>query len=178
MIISAQNICTAADALGLGLGLHRHRHRVLSRPCARSSGASRRGLPGRPALPRISPYPAASAQKLDPTLLVHHEVYRDPRDQELREGFERKYEGLRVEATPERIETLKEVCRTVSGESLAREAEERVRELGYIHPVQRYFGLHYRADTMCDGNEAYQKILQESGIDIFRPRPGTALAQD
>ena len=44
----------------------------------------------------------------------------------------------------------------------------RIRENGYITAVQRYFGLHYRANRMPKGNLDYLKIMEEFGFHWFK----------
>ena len=37
--------------------------------------------------------------------------------------------------------------------------------------MQRYFGLHYRADQMLEGREEYLRTIQDFGFDWFSPSP-------
>jgi FMN reductase [NAD(P)H] len=99
--------------------------------------------------------------------MVHRERYQDPSDEELLAAFAEKYAGLRVEATAERLETLARVCQTVEGEELAARCLARVRECGYINPVQRYFGLHYRADRLPLGNDEFLRVIEQAGFGWF-----------
>ncbi|MFZ5979511.1 MAG: hypothetical protein ACOYVF_02665, partial [Candidatus Zixiibacteriota bacterium] len=56
----------------------------------------------------------------------------------------------------------------VHGEAFARQCLDRIRENGYINPVQRYFGMHYCADEMPEGNDTFLEIFEESGFDWFK----------
>ncbi len=74
----------------------------------------------------------------------------------------------RIEITEERLDTIRGVCRKVHGEEFAERCVERIMENGYISPVQRYFGLHYRADIMPEGNMEYLRMMDESGFSWFK----------
>jgi FMN reductase [NAD(P)H] len=89
-------------------------------------------------------------------------------DQELLDTFDEKYPGHRVQITEQRLETISEVCQEVHGEEFARRCIARIRETGYITPVQRYFGLHYRADELPKGNDDFLKLMEEFGFDWFK----------
>jgi hypothetical protein len=39
---------------------------------------------------------------------------------------------------------------------------------GFVNRAQHYFGLHYRADLMPEGNDQYLKIMEESGFNWFK----------
>jgi nitroreductase len=167
VMIAAQNICTAADALGLGsvyIGTV-----IEFIPTLREMFA----LPNAvfPVVllclgyPKSLPKPRA---KLPAEVMVHHERYRDPSDDELVAAFRKKYENIRVEATEERLQTYERVCRGAQGEDFARAALARVREQGHFNAVQRYFGLHYRADEMPRDNDRYLQTVEEFGFGWFR----------
>jgi FMN reductase [NAD(P)H] len=89
-------------------------------------------------------------------------------DQELLDAFNEKYPEQKVQITEERLETISEVCREVHGEEFARRCVERVKETGYITPVQRYFGLHYRANAMPKGNDTYLGLMEEFGFNWLK----------
>jgi nitroreductase len=165
-IITAQTICTAADALGLGscyVGTiidHLREHRSLLQ------------LPDGvfPVVLLALGYPKfrpATKKKLGPSYIVHDEVYRDASDADLRGMYEAKYPGWKKEPTPERLEEILQVCRRVGGESLAQECRERIEQKGYISIAQNYFGLHYRADLMPLSNEEYLNLMKEFGFGWF-----------
>ena len=169
-VIAIQNVSTACDAVGLGsvyigsiLEIFRELRDMLSLPggvfpvvllCV--------GYPGESVLPR---------RKLDVDVVVHDELYRDIPDDELLRAFNAKYAGpgsRRVEITEERIETIRRVCVEVHGEDFARRCVEKVRENGFISSIQRYFGLHYRADGMPRDNLEYLEMMEEFGFGWFK----------
>jgi nitroreductase len=157
-IISAQNICTAADALGLGscyIGT------VLEFfPAVKKMFRLPQGV-----FPKTQPLPR---KKLPVKVMVHSERYRDLSERELVKAFDDKYPGMKVSITPERLKAMDKVCRTVSGPALARKALNRIQKQGYINPAQRYFGLHYHADYMADGNDRYLKLMEKFGFHWFK----------
>lgn len=165
-IIAAQNICTAADALGLGSvyvgtivdNLKEHRE-LLQLPdkvfpvVLLSLGC-----------PKVRPSPK---KRLGVNAVVHNETYRKPTDSELRTMFELKYPGWRKEATPERLAEIEQVSRDVHGDQFAAACLEKIRQAGFINAAQNYFGLHYRADLMPQGNEEFRQLMREFGFGWF-----------
>lgn len=166
-VICAQNICTAADCLGLGsvyigtvLCFLREIRDLFDLPkgvipvvllCL--------GYPKGKRLPR---------KKLGVNVVVHDEKYSDIPDRELKKVFNEKYPNVRIDITEERLETIREVCRVVHGDEFAKKCVERIKENGYINHVQRYFGLHYRADMMREENDELLPIVEEFGFDWFK----------
>jgi nitroreductase len=166
-IICAQNICTAADSLGLGsvyigtvLEFFRELRDMLQLPKAVF-----------PVVLLCLGYPATKPllrKKLGVKVIVHEEKYQEINDQKLLDAFNKKYPGFKIEITPERLEMIRRVCKEVHGEEFARKCIERIKENGYINTVQRYFGLHYRADWSADGNDTYLKLMEEFGFNWFK----------
>ena len=167
-IICAQNICTAADALGLGscyIGTIIDLVPALCERLELPEGVFpvvllTLGVPKRPPKTR---------RKLDPSVMVHQEHYHKLSDEELLAEFERKYPGYRIEPTEERLAQVAEVCRDVHGSAFAGQCLARIEEQGYISAVQRYFGLHYRANLMPQGNDEYLDLMRERGLVWFEP---------
>lgn len=166
-IISAQNICTAADSLGLGsvyIGTVLECFRELRDMFQLPNGVF-------PVVllclgcPKTKPQPR---KKLDVNVIVHDEKYHEIEDQNLRDSFNEKYPDLKVQITEERLQKISEVCRKVHGEEFARKCIERIKKSGYINPVQRYFGLHYCADEMPEVNDEYLKLMEEFGFNWFK----------
>ena len=166
-IIAAQNICTAADAMGLGsvyvgtiMECLRETRELLALP--------KEVLPVvllSLGYPKARPLPK---KKLGTEVIVHSEKYCDLEDKQLLEVFEKKYPGWKKEITPERLETMALVCREVHGEEFAKKCLTRIKEQGYINAVQNYFGLHYLANVMPEGNGDFIKIMEEFGFDWFK----------
>jgi nitroreductase len=166
-IICAQNICTAADSMGLGsvyIGT------VIDKPADIQAMFK---LPKEvfPVVLLCMGYPTArpaSRKKLPVDVVVHSEHYREIEDQELLAAYERKYPDYKLEVTEERLETILKVCRKVHGEEFAKKCAERIKGNGYINRVQNYFGLHYRADLMPEGNDEYLRLMEEFGFNWFK----------
>lgn len=165
-IIAAQNICTAADALGLGsvyIGTTLECMRELRQMFELPPGVI-------PVVLLCLGYPIKRPEprrKLGVEVIVHNEKYRELSDEELLRVFGEKYPGLKIAITDDRLADVEEVCRKVHGKAFAEECLARIREQGYINAVQRYFGLHYRADLMPEGNEDFVQILRECGFHPF-----------
>lgn len=166
-IIAAQNICTAADAMGLGsvyvgtvIDCLREIRKLLAIPeqvfpvVLLSLG-----------YPKDRPGPK---RKLGVDAVVHKEKYRDLDDKSLLAAFNEKYPGWRKEITPERMEMMAQVGRTVHNDEFVQRCLTRITEQGYINAIQNYFGLHYRADLMPQGNDEYLQIMEEAGFTWFR----------
>jgi nitroreductase len=166
-IIAAQNICTAADALGLGsvyIGTVLECLRELREMFELPNGVF-------PVVLFSIGYPKAKPlvkKKLGAGVVVHDEKYHELDDAELKRVFDNKYPALKVQITAERLDTIAGVCRKVHGEEFARKCIETIEKNGYINAVQRYFGMHYRADEMPDSNDKFVEIMEESGFNCFR----------
>lgn len=165
-IIAAQSICIAADSVGL-------------RSCyvgtVMESVAEVRAMFGMP--PGVFPvvllsvgYPDAELRrrlKFPQSVMVHHEAYQDPSDEQLLEAIDAKYQGKTFTPNEERISGLAEVCKSVGGNELAQKCVDRVRADGAINMAQYYFGAHYPANEMPDGNAAFVELLRAAGLDVF-----------
>ncbi len=170
-VMCAQNISTAADAMGIGscyIGTVLEFFPEIRERFQLPEGVF-------PIVLLCLGYPAKKVptrKKLGVGVVVHDEVYRELEDGELIEAYREKYSGLgddrRIEITEERLDTIRGVCRKVHGEEFAERCVERIMENGYISPVQRYFGLHYRADIMPEGNMEYLRMMDESGFSWFK----------
>jgi len=176
-IMFAQNICTAADAMGLGscyIGTALELFQQMREKFELPNGVFPvvllcMGYPKEKALPR---------KKLGVEVVVHDERYRDLDDQALLDAYGEKYRGprddRRVEITEKRMETIRRVCAEVHGEEFAEKCVEKVKENDHFSPVQRYFGLHYRADGMPTGNLDFLRLMEEFGFNWFnefKPSP-------
>jgi len=166
-LICAQNICTAADSLGLGsvyIGT------VLE--CFRELREMFKLPPGVfPVVllclgyPKVKPKPA---RKLGVKIIVHQEKYHNLKNQELIDALDEKHLDRKREITDANLKKIEEVCRKVKGEEFARECIHKIKEQGYINAAQYYFGLHYCADSMPEGNNTYLKIMEEFGFRWFK----------
>ena len=169
-IISAQNICTAADALGLGsvyIGSILETFREVKEMFK---------LPDHvfPVVLLCMGYPVEKPKprkKLGVETIVHSEVYNDPDDETLLEAFNTKYRrpnGSRLEVTEKRLDTLYKVSEAAHGKDFAEKVVARVKEQGYISEIQRYFGLHYRASSHACGTPEFLKTFEDFGFGWFK----------
>jgi len=167
VIICAQSICTAAESVGLGsvyIGS------VLE---ALSEIRELLELPDKvfPVVllcigyPRTKPLPQ---KKLGIKMIVHNEKYKEHSDEEILNAFNKKYERIKVKVDEERLKTVEEVCKNVQGKAFASKCLELIKKQGYINPAQYYFGLHYRADLMPEGNDRYLDLMEKSGFKWFK----------
>ena len=170
VIISAQNICTAADALGLGsvyIGSILETFREVKEMF---------NLPDKvfPVVLLSMGYPVEKPKprkKLGVETIVHSEVYHDPDDETLLEAFNKKHrrpDGSRLEVTEQRLDTLYKVSEAAHGKDFAEKVVARVKEQGYISEIQRYFGLHYRASTHACGTLEFLKTFEDFGFGWFK----------
>lgn len=166
-IICAQNICTAADAMGLGsvyigsvLGWFRELKKMFQLP----NGVFPVVLVCL-GYPKTRPTPR---KKLGIDVMAHDEKYHEMTDEELLKAFNEKYPNVKIEANEKRIKEIFEVCKKVHGKEFAQRCTKKIKENDYINPVQRYFGLHYRADVMTAGNDEFLKIMEEFGFRWFK----------
>jgi len=172
-IICAQTICTAAESLGLGsvyIGT------VLE--CLEEL-RDMFGLPNGvfPVVLLCLGYPEmkpTSRRKLPVDVIVHDETYRRLDERDLKAAYHKKYPNLKVEITEERLQRIAEVCRRVHGEEFGRRCMDRIHENGYINAAQRYFGLHYPADLMPQGNDRYLELMEEFGFNWFKKHEGVS----
>jgi nitroreductase len=165
-LIAAQNICTAADAMGLGsvyVGTVLECFRELRKIFELPDGVFPVVLLSL-GYPKARPLPK---RKLGIGTIVHNEKYRQLDDRDIRDGFEKKYPAWKKELTPERLQMYEEVCRSAHGEEFAKKAMTRIEKQGYFNAIQNYFGLHYVAHFMPEGNDEYLKTMKEFGFDWF-----------
>jgi len=169
-VMCAQNICTAADAMGLGsvyIGTVLEAFPQLREMLQLPKGVF-------PVVLLCLGYPetkAAPRKKLGIDTIVHDEKYHETDDSKLLRAFNEKYSGKddrRLDITEERINTIFEVCKKVRNEDFAKRCVEKIKQNGYINSVQRYFGLHYRADRTPQGNMEYLSIMEASGLNWFK----------
>ena len=171
-IICAQNICTAADSMGLGsvyIGT------VIDKP-AEIQAMFKLPKGVFPVVLLCMGYPTKRMKprnKLGAKVVVHSECYREMKDQEVIDAYNQKYSdekhrGEKLGISEERLETIMKVCRAVAGEEFAKKCADRIKADGYINIAQHYFGLHYRADVMPQGNDDYIRLMEESGFKWFK----------
>lgn len=157
-IIAAQNICTAADALGLGsvyIGTVESCFMELQDILDIPEGVF-------PVVLLSLGYPTKypkPAPKLGIESMVHNEKYRDLSTEKLLEVHNTKYGNRTFPTSPGNVEQIFEVARDVGGETYANQMIDQIKEAGHINMAQRYFGLHYKANWSCKGNKDFINTL-------------------
>lgn len=165
-IICAQNICTAADSLSLGsvyIGTVMEFF-----PKIREMFTIPEGV--QPVVLLCLGYPKTipkPRKKLEIETIVHEERYRDLDDDDLLSAFDNKYPEQKVGINEERMELFKKVCSDVDGPEFTRICVERVNQQGYFNPAQRYFGLHYQANSMPLDNLQFINQSKQMGFNWF-----------
>jgi len=171
-MICAQNICTAADSMGLGsvyIGT------VIDNP-AEIQAMFKLPKGVFPVVLLCMGYPTKRMKprnRLGVTIVVHSESYRELKDQELIDVYDQKYSDekrrvAKLGISEERLGTIMKVCRATNGAEFAEKCAARIKANGYINMAQHYFGLHYRADVMPQGNDNYLRLMEESGFKWFK----------
>ena len=165
-IISAQNICTAADALGLGsvyIGTIMDFMPEIVDICRLPKGVL-------PVVLLCLGYPESDMmvrRKLGREMVVHKEHYHEKNDTQLVKAFDEKYHHAKIEKTAERLRRMRQVCERVHGRGFAQKCIDEIERRGYINVAQRYFGLHYSADIMPEGNDGFIDIMKDLGFGWF-----------
>ena len=170
--IVAQNICTAADSVGLG-SCYVGNVLWATKPVSEILELPKYVFPTVLLSLGYCSEKRFQTRKHRLSTILHSETYRDPGDEDLLAACREKWteEGYRrVGLTEDRLEVLYSTCEKVHGKEFAERSVARARMQGFISPVQRYFGLHYRADwvLMSGGNSGFMKVVEESGFDCFR----------
>jgi FMN reductase [NAD(P)H] len=162
-IICAQNICTAADSVGLGsvyIGTVESCFNELRTIFDIPEGVF-------PVVLLCMGYPAqypAPASKLGVEAVVHDEKYRDLPIDTLNKLQDIKYNSRRFPLSDSNLSQIREVAADIGGKEYADEMIMKIKEQGYINMAQRYFGLHYTANTMCTGNKEFLETLLSYGF--------------
>ncbi len=163
-IMAAQNVCTAADSMGLGsvyIGTVESCFEDVCSMFQLPKGVFpvvivSLGYPNQPL--KVAP-------KLMSDVIVHIEVYTELSDEALNAAMDQKYgQGPDTPLSDKNTSTLWQTAKDVHGQAFADEAVAYAKELGHIHKAQRYFGLHYVANRMAQGNDAFLKVLEDQGF--------------
>lgn len=162
-IICAQNICTAADSVGLGsvyIGTVESCFNELRPIFDIPEGVL-------PVVLLCLGYPAkypATAQKLGIEAVVHEETYKDLPIDRLNQLQDEKYNYKRFQFSESNLSEIREVASDIGGKEYGDEMISKIEEQGYINMAQRYFGLHYTANTMCTGSREFLETLLSYGF--------------
>ncbi len=166
-MITAQSICTAADAMGLGsvyIGTVMEFFPTMKQMLKLPKGVM-------PVVLLCLGYPKSklvSRNKFGIDIVVHNEKYNNLSDEKLLSAFNQKYPGMKIEISRERLKMIEKVCRDIGGDKFAQKCLTRIKKQGYISWSQRYFGLHYVANEMPKQNERFLKVIKQFGFDWFK----------
>ena len=166
VVICAQTVCTAADAMGLGavyVGTVLECLDELKDLLKLPEGVF-------PVVMVCLGYPKGQLtprRKFDVDVVVHNEVYHEMTDEELLQAFDAKYGGQTFEATPDRVDSIAQACREVHGEGHAEEFLARVKRDGHLNMAQNVFGLKYPADEMPKRNRRIMGAARNAGFEWF-----------
>lgn len=164
-VIAAQNMVTAADALGLGSvyvgmvyeAIEPMREMFRMPGCVYPTIMLCLGYPD-------ESQPAAPSSKLPMEMLVHDEVYQPSDDETLRAAHNEKHAKYRRPITEEDLAEIESVARAVHGPEFATRCVERILREGSISPIHTYFSLRYHADRLATGNEALIDQMRRAGF--------------
>jgi nitroreductase len=166
-LIAAQNICTAADALGLGscyvATILEHVEEICS--------IFKIPVGVFPVVLLTLGYPKVKpsiSNKFGTDIMVHQDTYKDIPDETLYDAYLKRENNKQLAPGKERLERIKLACRRTSGEDFAEKCEREIKNAGYINPIQYRFGLHYKADEMAQDNLEFLAQLEKQGFDWFK----------
>lgn len=162
-VICAQNICTAADAVGLGsvyIGTVESCFMELKSIFNLPEGVF-------PVVLVSLGYPIkypAPANKLGIQAIVHEETYKDLDIDTLKELHDEKYNYKKFPLSQSNLSQIHEVASDIGGKKYADQMLNNIETTGYINMAQRYFGLHYKANWSCVGNKDFVDTLLAYGF--------------
>jgi len=165
-IIATQNVCTAADALGLG-SCYIGTIMEFFNECIEMFELPKLVMP---VVLVVFGYPAsqpARREKFGPEIMVHSEKYNDYDHVRLYEQFDVREKHKRIDLDGKREETFHAVCQAVKGKQWADQVMEKAKQLGWLSPIQRLYGLHYPAAMMPLQNPLFIAALRKQGFEWF-----------
>lgn len=163
-IIAAQNVCTAADAMGLG-SCYIGTIMEFFDECIDMFKLPQLVMP---VVLVVFGYPAVQPvrrEKFGPQILSHDENYHDYDPAVLLEQFEEREKHKRIELDEKKAENFHAVCQAVKGKDWADAVLEKVKQRGWLSPIQRLFGLHYPAAVMPLQNPRFLAALKKQGFN-------------
>jgi FMN reductase [NAD(P)H] len=165
-MIAAQNVCTAADALGLGscyIGTIMEHFDA----CVEMFEIPEKVVP---VVLLVIGYPASipgHRKKFTPQVMIHSEKYQKYDSNWLYEQYSERENHKHIDADAKKLEMFHAVCQEVKGKEFADTVTAKVSERGWLSPIQNLYGLHYPASYMPLGNLKYMEFLRKQGIDWF-----------
>jgi len=178
-IIAAQNVCTAADALGLGSCYIGSIVEYFD-ACVEMFHLPKLVMP---VILVVIGYPAATPtnrKKFTPEVLIHDERYQSYEPNWLYEKYTERENDKHFDIDDKRIKQFHAVCQAVKGKEYADQATDTVISRGWFNPIQRLFGLHYPAAYMPLQNPAFIASLKQQGftwMEEWNPFDASALEQ-
>ena len=170
VIICAQSIVTAADAVGLGsvyIGTVYWYFEKLRELFHMPDGVF-------PVVLLCMGYPKgerpAPRKKLGRSIVIHDGAYHEPSDEELLAAIDEKHGGG-VEATEKRVEAVARASRRVGGEELEARVRAAIERQGRLNAAQTIYGLAYCADKSVENNSGYLETLEKAGFAWHKPYP-------
>lgn len=164
-VICAQNICTAADAMGLGsvyIGTIMEFPGQMKKMFELPKGVF-------PVVLLCLGYPESRSpirRKLGIDAVVHREKYRLLPDRKLLKAFRDKYPGQQP-LKKEYLRWIRAACKHVHGSAFAEKCIKKVKALGYVTPAQLYFSMKYPAHMMPTGNDRFIGWFKKYGFGWF-----------
>jgi hypothetical protein len=166
VIIAAQNTCTAADALGLGSCYIGTIIEYIE------EAAEMFQLPQQvmPVVLVVFGYPSTQPdlrKKLPANFMVHDEKYAEPNPGLLFEAYTERENHRHIQVNDELLKDYLDTCVEVGGINFANEAEQLIRQRGWLSPIQHRFGLHYNAAFMPQHNMEFLEAMKKRGFHFF-----------
>jgi nitroreductase len=166
VIISAQSVCTAADALGLG-SCYIGTIAEYFDECAVMFSLPKHVVP---VVLVVIGYPASKPgirKKFTPGVMVHDEKYHEYDPNVLYEQYIER-EGKRESAfSDKQLDTFRNNCLAVFGKKKAEEIVAKVKQRAWLSPIQYVFGLHYHAGDMPLQNPEFLESLKKQDLHFF-----------
>jgi FMN reductase [NAD(P)H] len=165
-LIAAQNVCTAADALGLG-SCYIGTIMEFFDECVEMFRLPRLVMPVILVVIGYPAAPPAHRKKFPPEVMVHDETYRDYDPAWLYEQYGERENHRRIPLDDRKEEIFRVTCQAVKGREWADEVMAKVKERGWLAPIQGLYGTHYVAAGMPLHNTGFIASLKRQGIDWF-----------
>ncbi len=162
-IIAAQNVCTAADALGLG-SCYIGTIMESFNECIEMFGLPRLVMP---VVLVVFGYPVSKPghrNKFKPEVMFHNEKYHEYDPDWLYTQYTERENDVHIELDVKKEETFHAVCQAVKGKEWADAVLEKVKRRGWLSPIQRLYGLHYVAAGMPLQNPRFLAVLKRQGF--------------
>ncbi|HNX00907.1 MAG TPA: nitroreductase family protein [Candidatus Cloacimonadota bacterium] len=178
VIISAQSVCTAADSLGLGscyIGT------VIDRmeECIELFELPKHVIP---IVLVVVGYPASKPSirpKFKQEVMVHNEKYHEYDPSLLYDKYIEREQKSQTAFTEKQLEVFIANYQAVCGKEEAAAMWEKIRQRGWLTPIQYVFGLHYHSALIPLKNLKLIEILQKQDMHFFedwQPLDESALA--